>query len=180
MTPDEPLLHRFFAECLKPHEGLLRAWLVRRFPEEGDLDDVLQDAYLRVLRVRAAGEIRAPKALLFAVARNVALDRARRSQTERRAGRAEFDSGEIPDDQAGVAETVAKVQELEILRRAIESLPDRCRQVVLLRRIHGLTQKEIAARMGISEHTVEAQGTIAFRKLAAYFEACDQRRMVPS
>ena len=72
-------------------------------------------------------------------------------------------------DEADVATDVARAQELELLTKAIQSLPARCRQVITLRKIYGLSQKEVAAQLGISEHTVEAQGTIGLRKLGEYF-----------
>jgi RNA polymerase sigma factor (sigma-70 family) len=78
------------------------------------------------------------------------------------------------DDAAGIPETVARNQELELLTLAIQSLPQRCRQVLTLRRLYGLSQKEIAALLGISENTVEGQVTIGVRKctefLARYWQ----------
>jgi RNA polymerase sigma-70 factor (ECF subfamily) len=61
------------------------------------------------------------------------------------------------DEGATAVETAASRQELELLNQAIQSLPTRCRQVLTLRKIYGLSQKQIAAQLGISEHTVEAQ-----------------------
>lgn len=55
----------------------------------------------------------------------------------------------------------------EAVRKAVEGLPPRCRQVFLLSRRDQLKNAEIAEQMGISENTVEAQMTIAFRKLRA-------------
>jgi RNA polymerase sigma-70 factor (ECF subfamily) len=70
---------------------------------------------------------------------------------------------------------VARAEELQLLTQAIQSLPTRCRQILTLRKIYGRSQKEVAAQLGISEHTVEAQGTIALRKLAEYFERFESR-----
>ena len=56
----------------------------------------------------------------------------------------------------------------EILTKAIQSLPDRCRQVLTLRKIYGLSQKEIAASLGIAEHTVEAQVATGMRRCAIF------------
>jgi RNA polymerase sigma-70 factor (ECF subfamily) len=77
-----------------------------------------------------------------------------------------------------VAHEVARAQELELLTQAIQSLPTRCRQIITLRRIYGLPQKEVAAQLGISEHTVEAQGTIGLRKLTEFFERAERERTV--
>jgi RNA polymerase sigma-70 factor (ECF subfamily) len=57
-----------------------------------------------------------------------------------------------------------------MLIAAIQSLPERCRQVFTLRKIYGLSQKEIAQKLSISENTVEVQGAIGIRKCAEYFQ----------
>lgn len=72
------------------------------------------------------------------------------------------------DDVPGVSEIVGRRQELELLTQAIQSLPERCRQVLTLRKIYGLSQKEIAAQLGISEHTVEAQVGNGMRRCAEF------------
>jgi RNA polymerase sigma-70 factor (ECF subfamily) len=66
-----------------------------------------------------------------------------------------------------------------MLTQAIQSLPTRCRQVLTLRKIYGLPQKEVAAQLGISENTVEAQGVIGLRKLTEYFERIERQRRSP-
>lgn len=67
----------WFIEHLQPHEDMLRAWLESRFPPHCDIDDIIQDAYLRVLDARKKDKLRSPKAFLFATARNLAIDRLR-------------------------------------------------------------------------------------------------------
>lgn len=70
---------RWYAENLEPHEGMLRAWLGSRFSSDLDLDDIIQEAYLRVFKAHQVKEIKAPKAFLFATARNIALNMLRES-----------------------------------------------------------------------------------------------------
>jgi RNA polymerase sigma-70 factor (ECF subfamily) len=168
MPPADPATARWFAEHVQPHQAVLRAWLVAQFPAGIDADDIVQDAAVRVLRAREAGEVQSPKALLFATARNLALMQLRHGRVARPVPLAEIDGSGILDE-ADVATDVARAQELELLTKAIQSLPARCRQVITLRKIYGLSQKEVAAQLGISEHTVEAQGTIGLRKLGEYF-----------
>jgi RNA polymerase sigma-70 factor (ECF subfamily) len=148
---------------------MLRAWLKAQFRSEGDIDDIVQEAYLRVLQAHAAGEVHSPKAFLFATARNVMLMRLRHREVARVDALTENAFAGILDESTDVADAVARSQELELLTQAIQSLPERCRQILTLRKIYGLSQREVAAELGIAEHTVEAQGTIALRKLGEFF-----------
>ena len=175
MPPENPEQARWFAQCLQPHEALLRAWLSAQFPRVSDFDDVVQEAFIRVLEAREKQAIDSPKAFLFATARNLVLGRLRHEKVTGDFALAEKDLAGIYDDGADVADEVARAQELEYFTRAIQSLPKRCRQIITLRRIYGLSQKQVAAELGISEHTVEAQGTIGLRKLTAYFERLERR-----
>jgi len=68
------------------------------------------------------------------------------------------------DEGEGIPEIVARNQELEILTEAIQSLPDRCRQIFTLRKVYGMAQPDIAKKLGVSEHTVSAQLTIGVHK----------------
>jgi RNA polymerase sigma-70 factor (ECF subfamily) len=98
-----------------------------------------------------------PKALLFTTARHLALDQLRRRQIVRIDALAEFADLPVLEESPSAADTTARNQELDLLTQALQSLPERCRQVLTLRKIYGLSQREIAAQLGISEHTVEAQ-----------------------
>jgi RNA polymerase sigma factor (sigma-70 family) len=166
----EQIQARWFSEEVQPHEPLLRAYLRRKFPQLGEVDDVVQESYLRLLRAKTAGTLRSAKAFLFTTARNAALDLFRRRQIiqfESLTGNA---ASTVYGDGANAAEAASLNQELEILADAMRDLPDRCRQILLLRRIHGLSHQEIAAQLGISEHTVEKQVGIGLRKCVEYFK----------
>ncbi|MBI5692237.1 MAG: RNA polymerase sigma factor [Verrucomicrobia bacterium] len=160
---------RWFAEEVLPHEVALRTWLGARFPMLRDVDDVVQEAYSRLLRTRETGPIACPRAFLFVTARNLALNHLRHQRHERPAGTEEANPAEMIDGAAAIPDAIAVAEELRVLVAAIESLPARCRQIVTLRKIYGLSQKEVAARLGISEHTVESQGSIGLHKCLAYF-----------
>ena len=154
---------------------MLRAWLQSRFRDGTDFDDILQEAYLRVLKAHADGHLQSPKAFLFAVARNLALDRLRRQQVARTEPLGHGDQWDALFDEDDVTETVARNQELELLTQAIQALPDRCRQVFTLRKVYGMSQAEIAAQLGISEHTVSAQLTIGVHKCTEFMARFRER-----
>ena len=174
-TMSESECNAWFEQHLAPHEPMLRAWLSSRFSHLPEIDDIIQEAYCQVLAARARGTVmQSPKAFLFATARNRALDMVRARAVWRTEDLAEVDALAVLDENEGIPEAVARNQEIELLTRAIQMLPDRCRQVLTLRRIYGLSQKEVAACLGISEHTVEHQVAIGVRKctefLARYWE----------
>lgn len=159
----------WFATEVLPHEAALRAWLRSRFPSLTDIDDLVQETYVRILGVRDRTAIDCPRAFLFSTARNLALDFARRRQIVAMESIAEPEQLFVDDEKPSAADAVAHDQELALLTQAIQSLPERCRQVLTLRKIYGLSQREIAAQLGISEHTVEAQVGNGVRRCAEFF-----------
>lgn len=171
MPPQDPESARWFAAEVQPHETSLRSYLRHRFPAHPDIDDLVQETYARLLQAREQGALRSPKSFLFTAARNAAFDFFRRRRVAAIDGIAEIERLPVLEERPGVPETVAHDQELQLLAQAIQSLPDRCRQVLTLRKIQGLSHREIAARLGISEHTVNAQIAIGVLRLRDYLTA---------
>ncbi|MCH6257541.1 sigma-70 family RNA polymerase sigma factor [Puniceicoccaceae bacterium K14] len=162
---------RWFVDEVLPQERELRSWLSARFGSAGEVDDMIQEVFSRILKAHESGPIANPRAFLFVTARNLALNQLRHMRYERPGGAREIDPLSIVADVNSPPEAVAKEEELQQLIQAIQSLPKRCRQVVTLRKIYGLSQKEVAKRLGISVHTVEAQGSIGLRKCIEYFRS---------
>jgi len=160
---------RWFAEEVRPHESRLRTWLRRRFPSLIDLDDIIQESYLRLLRAKGAGKVRRAKPYLYSTARNAALDFFRHEQVIHVDRIAETNGLHVLDHKPDVLETVSGDEELALLSEAIAALPARCREVLVLRKLHGLSQKEIAQKLQISENTVAAQASTGMRRCIEYF-----------
>lgn len=170
MSIDKSSDDGWFLDNLYQYDDMLRAWLKSRFPSRNDLDDVIQEAYLRVLKVKDSKNLRSPKAFLFATARNLTMDRIRHESIYRKESLTETNSLNVLDMEPDSFETIARDQELELLTRAVQQLPPRCRQIFTLRKVYGISQKEIARSLGISLNTVSAQLGIGIRKCTEYIE----------
>jgi RNA polymerase sigma factor (sigma-70 family) len=170
VPPEESEQGQWFAEHLQPHQSTLQAWLRNRFPAGLDIDDIVQEAFVCTFNAHRDGKLRSPKAFLFGTARNLALRSMRSRKVRGEDSYLQIETMEVLDESEGVYETIVRNQELEILTSAIQSLPDKCRQIFTLRKVYGMTQKEIAKQLEISTHTVNAQITIGLHKCARFVE----------
>lgn len=143
--------------CILPCEPLIRAWLRRASVPRDEIDDIVQEAYSRIARLEEFQHIVNPRAYFLEVTRNVLFEQLRRSQIVRIDTIAEFDMPQIADDRPDQERIAIGRDEITRLRRLINALPDRCREMFVLRKIEGLSQKQIARRLGVSENTVETQ-----------------------
>jgi RNA polymerase sigma factor (sigma-70 family) len=162
---------RWFSEHVQPHEPALRAYLSKRFPSLPDHDDLVQETYARLLRVDDPGRLAHPKAFLFTTARNAAIDLFRRRNRQPQEAIDEIIEMPLLEPSAGVVETMERRQRREALTEALYALPERCREVMLLRYLDGCSGKEIAARLGISLGTVKGHLLKGVRDCARFFEA---------
>lgn len=170
MPPESSEHAEWFSAEVLPHESDLRAYLRHSFPSLRDVDDLIQETYARIVRAKTAGKITEARPYLFTTARNAACDWFRRSKvipfTE---SRIEHVSASDPAETAPAS--LELQQELELLQEAIRSLPNRCRQVLTLCRLYGLSHREVALQLGISEHTVHAQVALGVLRCRDFFRA---------
>jgi RNA polymerase sigma factor (sigma-70 family) len=157
---------RYLLEALKS-EGVLRAYLFRFVRNPADVDELLQETYARLLTVSpAGGEVRSVRALALTIARNIALDWLRHRDVVPIELVSDLAALDVLDERAQVDEIVNSHQELAMLSEVLADLPTRIRQAFTLRRVYGLSQQEIAQRMGISDKTVEQLLVRAVRRCA--------------
>ena len=155
---------RYLLEALKS-EGVLRAYLFRYVRNPADVDELLQETYARLLTAQGS-EVRSVRALALTIARNVALDWLRHRDVVPIDLVSDLTSLDVLDEKAQVDEIVNSHQELALLADVIAELPKRSRRAFTLRRVYGLSQREIAQRLGISEKTVEQMLARAVRRCA--------------
>jgi RNA polymerase sigma-70 factor (ECF subfamily) len=161
-------IDQWFAREILPLEPALERYLRRSWRDKWEIPDLRQDAYVRVYEAALREKPFNPKHFLFQVARNLMIDRSRRKNVVSFDSFADFDGMEVDDDQPDAEQSAAARQEIRLLMSAIGELPARCREVVTLRKIDGLSQRDVARKMGITEDTVERQvanGVRLLRKL---------------
>ncbi|MEN9404573.1 MAG: hypothetical protein RL091_3276 [Verrucomicrobiota bacterium] len=174
--PDAPRLARWFAEEIQPHDHALRGWLRNQFRELRDHDDLIQECYLRVCRVFSEKPIRCGRAYVFAISRNLALNRLRAQRERYALGEPDLDT--VYDEKADIRSRVVHDQDLALLHEALAVLPAKGRELFMLRRLHGVSQKDLAQRFGITEKTVEAHLFTAMKRVVAFFESREKQQPV--
>ena len=129
-----------------------------------DVEDVLQESYMLVYAQSKKTEIKSIKGYFFRVARNIALkDVARRTKAKYRSLE-EIAPLEIKAESVGADLELHYSMKLQAFVEVTKTLPEKCRQAFLLKKLMGLSQKEIAQKMGIAESTVEKHLITAMRR----------------
>ncbi|WP_455924764.1 sigma-70 family RNA polymerase sigma factor [Pseudomonas putida] len=146
MTRPGAVLENYYRELV----GFLSARLGNRHVAE----DVAHDAYVRVLERRGDTEIAHPRAFLYRTALNLVIDGHRRSTLRQVEPLEVLDAGERVGEPA-LQQMMDQGQRLDLMRQALDELPQLCRDSFLLRKLDGLSHQEIAEHLNISRALVE-------------------------
>lgn len=167
MDDANDIIADWVADEILPHEALVRGWLARRWGHVADVEDVLQEAYCRIAGLSSVEHIESGKSYLFATVQSIVMDGMRRAKVANIRVMTEIDWNYVMDDTPLPDRVVEGRQELDRVREALSDLSQIAQQVIELRRLHGLSQKETARRLGISEHVVENHMVRGLRKVLA-------------
>lgn len=158
---------RWFAEEVHPHDACLRSYLRSSLPPSADVDDVVQESYIRIWKARAREPITSAKAFLFRIARNLALDRLRRQRSAPMLGMDNLDALPAPDDATSAVDSISRQEKEQLLAEALATLPPRGRELIILCKLDRLSHREAAEKLGISERTVGEHLLRSTRRLGA-------------
>ena len=151
------------------HQLSLKRFLRRFFSRTQDIEDIAQETYLRAFDAERSGElVHSPKAFLFRIARNAALNelvRKSRLLTEYIEDSAAQD---VLDKSASAEELVMGREKLAMFCRGVASLPAQCRRTFLMRKVCGMSHKDIAEQLGISISTVEKHVASGLLRCSTY------------
>ena len=140
---------------LLPFEGELRGRLRRVCISSADVDDVVQEVYFRIMQMSSVAHVTEPRAFLVQMARNLVTDRLRRDAVVSIEAMANLEDLQAADATPGPEQVAMARAELKWVLGLIAELPGRCKEVFRARRIFGLSQKEAASSLGVTEKAVE-------------------------
>lgn len=174
MAEDRGKIRAWVSSNIVPHEAELRAWLRGMSLSEDEISDAVQDAYVSISRLASVAHIRNGKSYFFQTAKMAVLQKIRRARIVPIEQLSELNSLHMVDDYPAPDRQMSARQDLERIQRLIADLPDRCRQIFVLRRIHGMSQREISRQLGLPEHTVEAQAVRGLKLISKAIAREDQ------
>jgi len=147
-TPD------FTTLLLERHRDELTGFLVNRVNCPEVAADILQDAFFRLTQFEPTQRIDNPKAFMYKVVGNLAIDHQRKVQREQARHVDEEALQDHADASPGLERQLYSKQQLAHLRLAISELPPRCREVFILHKFKHYPYSQIMRELGIAENTV--------------------------
>jgi RNA polymerase sigma factor (sigma-70 family) len=156
----------WFVREVLPLEGMLLQFLRKSRYSPADAEDICQEVYLRIYTAARRQIPNPTRPLLFKIARDLLVDRARRQQIVSIQAVENLEALEVAIDEPAPDRAVIAREELRNLQAALDKLPERYRKPFLMKKIDGLSTREIALRLGVAEKTVEMYLTEAVRALA--------------
>lgn len=174
-TPD---IDAWFCREVLPLEAILMQYLRRNWANTNDLGDLRQDVYIRAYESALHQLPDTPKAFIITIARNLLIDRIRRERVVPIEAVTDLELQDIPSGEVAADRVVIARDSLRRLQIALDRLPPRCREAVVMSKVEGMSRREIAIRMNIAEDTVRQHLIHGMRILAGtlYGEQLDSRR----
>jgi RNA polymerase sigma factor (sigma-70 family) len=164
----------WFKREILVHEAALMRYLRRTWRVPHEVCDLRQEIYVRVYQAAMRSRLTAPKSFLFTTARHLMADHIRRRRVVAIDTVGDFDALNVPVEQNSPEAHTSAHQDLRRLAKALDSLPNKCREVVWLRRVDELSQKEVAARLRVTQKTVEKHVMKGMKLLAEALFGTDQ------
>src|ERR1700742_3069779 len=158
--------HDWFLNQIFQHRAALQRYLGKLTSGAEDLEDLVQETLVRVYALPDYHQVESPKALLFRIAHNLAVERARRRKAQATDTMADFESLSVFSNEAPPDEQTDSRRRFESFCAAVERLPPLCRRVFVLRKVHKLSHAEISEVLGVSSSTIEkhvAKGLVRCR-----------------
>lgn len=163
ISPDGSTRSEALANVARQQHGPLLRFLARRAGSLSDAEDILQEAYVRILSVERRDAIQSLDRYLWRSAMNIAADRGRSSQMRRRLAETHLVDQErlVPSAEF----TAAAQEELALVCKTVQQLPPRCHDAFMLRIVRGLPFEDVGREMKISSRMAKIYVARAFDNL---------------
>ena len=150
------------------NQDSIKRFISRFLFRQQDIDDVAQEAFLKAYNAELEKDIEHPKAYLFQIARNVALEGLRRKSSQIADHIVDFDEKSITGSESSLEAAMETEEYLGAFCEAAAQLTPKCRRVFLMRKVYGFSYKEITERLGISLSTAEKHMRNGMLQTSAY------------
>ena len=168
-------MEAWFKREILPLEAAFLRYLFRVWPKRDEITDLRQEVYARVFESARTSRPQMPRAFLFATARNLMADLVRRARVVSIEAVGDIEELDVlVEDITPEHQAIAR-QELKRLAWAFDRLPPKCREVIWLRRVQEMSQKEVARHLRVRETTIEKHVSRAVRLLAQFMLAGNNR-----
>ena len=160
---------RWLARNVLPHEALIRSKLSTICVYDLDIEDVIQEMYAHLLSLPSLDSIRYPRQYAIQTSKAIVIDHVRHMRVISITSNESLETFDTPMPEANTEERLEFQGEIQEVAAALAQLPVMCRETLILRRMEGLSQKEVAQRLKISEKTVEKHMANGVRLLIKLF-----------
>jgi len=158
--------HEWFLSEIFHHRRALQRYVGKLTSRAEDIEDLVQETYLRIYSFPDFHAVESPRALLFRIAHNLVIERARRRKARLTEAVADLEALNVYSLDAPPEEQTDARRRFEVFCAAVEQLPPLCRRVFVLRKVFKLSPEEISEVLGISTSTIEkhvAKGLVRCR-----------------
>jgi RNA polymerase sigma factor (sigma-70 family) len=158
--------HDWFITQVFRHRPALHRYLSKFTSGADDVEDLVQETFVRVYSLADYRSVESPKALLYRIAHNLAVERARRQITQATDSMADLEPLGVYSSEAPAEEQIDARRRFESFCAAVEKLPPLCRRVFVLRKVYKLSHAEISEVLNVSHSTIEkhvAKGLVRCR-----------------
>lgn len=151
--------------------GSLKRYVSRYLKRPQEVEDVVQEAFVKVLEAQNHRKIRLSDAYLYRTTRNLALNAIAKNDYKL----TDTLGGSLPRsvllESVSLEDEFESRERFELFCRAVRHLPRKCQRVFILRRVYGMSHREISERMGISAKTIEVHLTKAIVRCTDYMDS---------
>ena len=146
---------QWLANNVLPHEPLVRARLARVYMADLDVDDVVQEMYARILSAPALEMVRYPRQYAIQTAKGIIIDHLRRSRVVSIISGESLEQLDVALPEVSAEDRLEFQGEIQEVANALAHIPETYRETLILRRVEGLSQRETAQRLGVTEKMAE-------------------------